>query len=293
MTTFSKGLMIALSLCLLLALNASFAQEDSWETVAVYMVDPIDEKVSLGVREYVENLTRETFENDFILETAAQMAAREAQLAQVEAENEARIRAAARFLENDLFIRGDGTSMWYPSWIPLGLAETTEDSLFKNVLEIEGPMYSAGPRAGERQTLREFFEADGCEPAGLNADGSQRWWCCDRPRCRKENYAHFWALLEIHDQSLVSVTAPRIISFTVRARWTETFVDESVDEQAEQVGVVSAEFDYDSIRLLQPAVMDPDESVIDLAPYWKPAAKATASAKASSWGRIKATFADD
>lgn len=61
MTTFSKGLMIALSLCLLPALNASFAQEDSWRTVAVYMVDPIDEKVSLGVREYVENLTWETF----------------------------------------------------------------------------------------------------------------------------------------------------------------------------------------------------------------------------------------
>ena len=29
MTTFSKGLKIALSLCLLPALNASFAQEDS------------------------------------------------------------------------------------------------------------------------------------------------------------------------------------------------------------------------------------------------------------------------
>ena len=29
MTTFSKGLMIALPLCLLLALNTSFAQEDS------------------------------------------------------------------------------------------------------------------------------------------------------------------------------------------------------------------------------------------------------------------------
>ena len=128
MTTFSKGLMIALSLCLLLALNASFAQEDSWETVAVYMVDPIDEKVSLGVREYVENLTWQTFKRDFTL-------ARQAQLAQVEAENEARIRAAARFLEDDLSSRGDGTSMWYPAWIPLALAATTEDSLFKNILE--------------------------------------------------------------------------------------------------------------------------------------------------------------
>ena len=157
-------------------------------------------------------------------------------------------------------------------------------------------MYSAGPRAGERQTLREYFEMDGAEPDGLNADGSQRFRYCisSSPNCREENYAYFRELLEIHYQSLMSVTAPRIISFTVRARWTEPFVPELfVDEQAEQVGVVIAEFDYDSIRLLQPAVMNPDESVIDLAPYWEPAAKATASAKASSWGRIKATFADD
>ena len=275
MITFSKGLMIAPSLCLLLALNASFAQEDSWETVVVYMVDPIDEKVSLEVREYIENLTWETFRRDFT-------PAREAQLAQVEAENKARIRAAARFLEDDLSSRGDGTSMWYPAWLPLALAATTEDSLFKNILEMEGAMYSAGPRAGERQTLREFFEMGGFEPDGLNADGSQRFRSCNEamPRCLslKEFYAHFRELLGIHDQSLVSVTAPRIISLTVRARWTETF---------------DAEFDYDSIRLLQPAVMNPDKSVIDLAPYWQPAAKATASAKASSWGRIKATFADD
>ena len=292
MTTFSKGLMIALSLCLLLALNASFAQEDSWETVAVYMVDPIDEKVSLGVREYVENLTWQTFKRDFT-------PAREAQLAQVEAENEARIRSAARFLEDDLSSRGDGTSMWYPgmwypAWIPLALAATTEDSLFKNILEIEGRMYSAGPRAGERQTLREFFLMEGDEPDGLNADGSQRFRSCSssRPHCRKENQAYFGGLIEIHDQSLVSVTAPRIISLTVRARTSYVEVEDELAEKG-RVVLLNAEFDYDSIRLLQPAVMNPDESVIDLAPYWKPAAKATASAKASSWGRIKATFADD
>ena len=275
MTTFSKGLMIALSLCLLLALNASFAQEDSWETVAVYMVDPIDEKVSLEVREYIENLTWETFRRDFT-------PAREAQQAQVETENKARIRAAEDLLRKDLADRGDGTSMWYPAWLPLARAATTEDSLFKNILKMEGAMYSAGPRAGERQTLREFYESDGEEPDGLNADGSQKFRFCNEAiswRCRKEFFAAFRELLEIHDQSLVSVTAPRIISFTVRGRWTETFD--------------YAEFDYDSIRLLQPAVMNPDKSVIDLAPYWQPAAKATASAKASSWGRIKATFADD
>ena len=286
MTTFSKGLMIALSLCLLLALNASFAQEDSWETVAVYMVDPIDEKVSLGVREYVENLTWQTFKRDFT-------PARQAQLAQVEAENEARIRSAARFLEDDLSSRGDGTSMWYPAWIPLALAATTEDSLFKNILEIEGRMYSAGPRAGERQTLREFFQMEGDEPDGLNADGSQRFRNeAIFRRYLKEFYAYFSALIEIHDQSLVSVTAPRIISFTVRARASYVEVEDELAEKG-RVVLLSAEFDYDSIRLLQPAVMNPDESVIDLAPYWEPAAKATASAKASSWGRIKATFADD
>ena len=65
-------------------------------TVAVvYMVDPIDERVSLGVEEYREKwnnpLTWETFERDFT-------PAREAQLALVEAENKARIRAAEYFL---------------------------------------------------------------------------------------------------------------------------------------------------------------------------------------------------
>ena len=53
-----------------------------------------------------------------------------------------------------------------------------------------------------------------------------------------------------------------------------------------------AEFDLESIRLLQPAAMDPDEYVIDTAPYWQPAAKPVSSTEASSWGRIKATFAD-
>ena len=123
-------------------------------------------------------------------------------------------------------------------------------SLFKNILEIKGDRpYDAGPRAGERQTLREFFEMDGAEPDGMNADGSQRFRYCKR--CRRENYAYFRELLEIHDQSLLSETAPRIISLTVRARWIETFVDELEevgfvdklgDEQAE-VRVVIAELE--------------------------------------------------
>ena len=61
-------------------------------------------------------------------------------------------------LRDDLWYRGDGTSSWYPAWIPLALAKTTEDSLFKNILEIEGPQYHAGPKAGQRQTLRSCLK---------------------------------------------------------------------------------------------------------------------------------------
>ena len=313
MATFNGGRMVALFLSVLFALNVSFAQEDGWVTVAVYMVDPIDEKVSQGVEEYIakwnDPLTWETFERDFT-------PAREAQLIQVTQDNEARERAAEAFLKEDLVKRGDGTSTWYPAWIPLALARGDKDegvptdSLFKNILEIEGPQYDAEPRAGERQTLREFFEADGYEPDGLNSDGSQKFRTCNdaRPRCRKELYAIFSDLVEVYDASQGSVTAPRIISFAVRARTSDggtlppsedvTFVGEQNEQGTTKPiegGVVlpSAEFDYGSIRLLQPAEHDPNEYVIDISPYWKPAAKPAASAEASSWGRIKATFADD
>lgn len=61
-------------------------------------------------------------------------------------------------------------------------------------------------------------------------------------------------------------------------------------EQAEEIQF--ADFNWESIRLLQPAAMDPDIYRIDIAPYWQPAAKPVSSTEASSWGRIKATFAD-
>ena len=144
---------------------------------------------------------------------------------------------------------------------------------------------------------------DGLQPDGLNADGSQRFRFCNEaiPSCRPELFSYFRELIEIHDQSLVSVTAPRIISFTVRVMYAMSppplYDDDDYDVLEEldydYVYYSYVDYDFDSIRLLQPAVMDPDESVIDLAPYWQPAAKATASAKASSWGRIKATFADN
>lgn len=303
MATFNGGRMVTLFLCVMFALNASFAQEeDAWVTVAVYMVDPIDEEMSQGVVEYIDKwrdpLTWETFERDFT-------PAREAQLVQVARENEARIQAAEDFLKADMRRRGDGTSSWYPAWIPLALAPTTEDSLFKNILSLEGPQFDAEPRTGERQTLEEFFEADGFEPDGLNSNGSQRFRACidSRPRCRKDLYAIFDDLVDSHYDSQVNV-----ISFTVRARISErppeigedvTFVGEQNDQgttkaTGEEGAVLpSAEFDYDSIRLLQPAEHDPDEYVIDVSPYWQPAAKPAASAEASSWGRIKATFADE
>lgn len=307
MATFNGGRMVALSFCLLFA-NASFAQ-DGWVTVAVYMPDPIVEEMAPEVEAYIEKwldpLTWETFERDFT-------PAREAQLAQVEAENEARIRAAEAYLKADLTSRGNGTSTWYPAWIPLALAKgdkeegVATDSLFKNILYIEGPKYSVAPRAGEPQTLREFFELDGYEPDGLKSDGTQDYRTCidGRERCRKEELARFLDLIHLHDDPEVN-----IISFTVRARRSEEVFSPAPEDltfAGEQDGgdptksvdggtttPSAAEFDYESIRLLQPAVHDPSEYVIDVSPYWIPAAKPSASAEGSSWGRIKATFAAD
>ena len=302
MAIFNGSRMVALFLFVLFALNASFAQ-NQWETVVVYMEDPIEEEVSQGVEEYLEKwndpLTWETFERDFT-------PAREAQLEQVRQDNAARILAAEEFLRDDLLERGDGTSKWYPSWIPLLSAETTEDSLFKNILSLPGRTYDTGPRAGQAQSLLEFFERDGSEPFGLNPDGTQKERTCDetRRRCRKEFYTDFRALVEVHDESKVSADAPRVISFTIEVqsstrRDTTVVPGGFVDELNEEISDPSttttryALFNWDTIRLLQPAEHDPDEYVIDLSPYWQPAAKPAASAEASSWGRIKATFADD
>ena len=322
MATFNGGRMVALFLCLLFALNVSFAQEDEWETVVFYMVDPIQEGIAPEVLDYIDKrndpLTWETFERDFT-------PAREGQMAQVDRENLARIQLAGNALRQDVRTRGDGTSKWYPSWIPLGTAKTLEDSLFKNILTLEGLPYLDG----RKQTLREFFEeGDGDEPDGAKLDGSQKFWSCTdaKRRCRKEFYADFRALLEIHDASVTTTSStdriadedgcgcqlqavpdetPAIISFTIRAKKgegrIETRTDTSFVAQLNEEGLTrdqtdrqdpSVEFDWDSIRLLQPAAMDPDEYVIDTTPYWQPAAKAVSSTETSSWGRIKATFAD-
>ena len=303
MATFNGGRMVALFLCVLFALNVSFAQEveeEAWKTVVLYMEDETNESLAPEVEDYIakwnDPLTWETFERDFT-------PAREGQMAEVERDNKARIQAAEALLRDNLRERGNGTSRWYPSWIPLAFAETAEDSLFKNILSLEGAKYSDGTR----QTLEEFFGLDGAEPYG-----EEVIFCDDnRPRCRPSFYAHFRHLAEIHDESTKSETAPRIISFTVQARFSgevppeeteledRSFVAELNEEGTtrrrteEDPGTPSStEFNYESIRLLQPAAMDPDPYVIDSTPYWQPAAKPVSSTETSSWGRIKATFAD-
>ena len=323
MATFNGGRMVALFLCMLFALNVSFAQEDEWETVVFYMVDPIiQEGIAPEVLDYIDKrndpLTWETFERDFT-------PAREGQMDEVARDNKVRIKAAENALRQDLRTRGDGTSKWYPSWIPLGTAKTPADSLFKNILTLEGLPYIDG----RKQTLREFFEEDGDEPDGAKPNGDQDYWNCDdkKRRCRKEFYADFRALVDIHDDSgettsstgriadedgcgcqlqVVPDETRPVISFTIRAKSggpkVRTRTDTSFVAQLNEEGITrdqtdtqapSVEFDWNSIRLLQPAAMDPNTYVIDTTPYWQPAAKAVSSTETSSWGRIKATFADD
>ena len=327
MATFNGGRMVALFLCVLFA-NVSFAQD---RTVVVYMADPIpvDEQLAPEAREYLDKLNDPftwVTEQDF-------RDARDAQIAQVARDNEARIQAAARFLEDDL---SDGTSSWYPPWIPLGFAKAPEDSLFKNALNLRGGRpYITGPKAGQRQSLREFFDLDGQEPYEASPDNFRT---CDetKPRCRKEFYYIFRDLVEQYDNSLVSpdpispsllfpaliwpslwlsppslllpdapslldesispIAAPRIISFTIKAgdstrpapRDSLGYVDELNEEGNLGDQSTFVRFNWDSIKLLQPAAIDPDS----LSFHVRPAAKPASSFEASSWGRIKETFAD-
>ena len=89
MATFNGGRMVALFLCTLFALNASFAQDDNWTTVVVYMVDPIlNEQVAPEVNGYIKKwndpLSWVTYERDF-------KPARKGQEEQVKADNKERI----------------------------------------------------------------------------------------------------------------------------------------------------------------------------------------------------------
>ena len=337
MAIFNGSRMVALFLFVLFALNASFAQ-DNWETIVVYMEDPIpvDEQLAPEAREYLDKLN-----DPFTWETEQDFQdARDAQIAQVAKDNETRKQAALDFLKEDMVQRGDGTSSWYPSWIPLLAATTAEDSLFKNALNVRGGnAYLTGPRAGIKQSVREFFEQEGSEPYEGSPDGFRT---CDdtRRRCRKEFYARFRSLIETYDASLVApaptspsllfpaliwpslppslppslllpdasispTAAARIISFTIAAQSTEVPGDpgEEIDDNEGFVRELNEEgrgisipgemvpvvlFDSTSVKLLQPAIIDPDT----LSFHVRPAAKPASAAKASSWGRIKETFAD-
>ena len=334
MATFNGGRMVALFLCVLFALNVSFAQ-DGRKTVIVYMEDPIpvDEQLAPEAREYLDKLN-----DPFTWETEQDFRdARDAQIAQVKKDNETREQEAEDFLKADMAQRGNGTSSWYPSWIPLGFAKTSEDSLFKNALNLRGGRpYITGPKAGQRQLLREFFELDGTEPYEDSPDGFRR---CDdtRPRCRKNLYSLFRSLVETYDASLVSpdpispsllfpaliwpslppslppslllpdaslvspdlispIAAPRIISFTIEAASSTSvsfgdslgYVDELNEEGNPGQPSMFVAFNWDRIRLLQEATIDPDS----LSFHVRPAAKPVSSSETSSWGRIKETFAD-
>ena len=320
MATFNGGRMVALFACVLFALNVSFAQ-DGGQTVILYMEDPIpvDNQLAPKAREYLDRLN-----DPFTWETEQDFQdARDAQEEWTRDRNDDRVKAARRYLEDE-----GGMSSWYPSWIPLGFAKTTEDSLFKNALYFPGgrPYVS-----GKRQNLREFFELDGQEPYGAE------FRTCDdtKPRCRKEFYERFRKLVETYDVSLVSpdpispsllfpaliwpslppslppslllpdasqtlpseiispIAAPRIISFRVEVAESGTSITDSlgfVDELNQEGSVEqSTTTQLGKIELLQEAIIDPND---DLSFHVRPAAKPSSSFETSSWGRIKETFAD-
>ena len=54
MPTLNWSRMVALFLCVLFARNVSFAQDDQWETVVVYMVDPVEESLAREVEDYID-----------------------------------------------------------------------------------------------------------------------------------------------------------------------------------------------------------------------------------------------
>ena len=313
MATFNGGRMVALFLCVLFALNVSFAQDPEYETYVLYMVDPVEEQLAPAVYDYIEKwndpLTWETFEDDFT-------PARQAQVDRVEAENELRVQAAYRILENREDCGGDGTCIksWVPSWIPLKRAgdlelahtrdeddpdENAQNFLFKNILGLTGT---------EGQTLEEFFDENWNASEPDSESGSGRRDCVLGERCEQAK------LLSSYFQSLVDGQrqGARIISLTFEAsrtvsdedpdpELTPSFVEELETGSTQKPGVdpprtVTKEVlvRAGSVRLLQPAGHDPNLRVIDDPSdgYFRPAAKPIASTETSSWGRIKATLAD-
>ena len=270
----------------------------------------IREEEAPGVTAYKakwnDPLTWETFEDDFT-------PAREDQIERLGWENGIREKMAELYLKADWerWTHEKGTpdtTTWYPSWIPLARARSHpvyEDSLFTKSHELKADAtFDVGGKAGQKQNLFEWFFSGGGQPNGIKPDGGQAYKVCKdgnprNPRCRKNVYSVWLQLVEKADVS-------NVISFTVKVKSSkdriidpppgEGFTDE-IEGTSGGGGTTRTldvvEYDYDSIRLLQPAAMLDNERVIDTPPYATPAAKPVSSAETSSWGRIKATFADD
>ena len=313
MAMLNGGRMVALFLCLLFALNVSFAQELEYETYVLYMVDPVEEELAPAVYDYVEKwndpLTWETFEDDFT-------PARQAQVDRVRAENALRVQAAYRILNNREDCEGNGECIksWVPSWIPLKRAgdlelahrrdeddpdENAQNFLFKNILGLTG---------SEGQTLEEFYDENwnASEPDRESESGVRNCELGERCDQAKRLSSYFQSLVE--DQRL----GARIISLTFEAtrtdsladpdpEYTDSFVEELETGSTQKPGVdppltVTKEvlLKEGSVRLLQSAMHDPNLRVIDDPSdgYFRPAAKPVSSTETSSWGRIKATLAD-
>lgn len=298
MATFNRGRMVALFLCGLFALNVSFAQEPEYETYVLYMVDPVEERLAPEVYDYIEKwndpLTWETFEDDFT-------PARQAQVDRVRAENELRIQSAYEILRNKGdCVNGECIKSWVPSWIPLKRAgNSAQDSLFKNILSLTG---------AEGQTLEEFFSEswNAREPDSESELGYRDCVLGERCEQAKDLTSFFRELVEAPKQG------NRIISLTFEASrtvseedpdplLTDSFVEELETGSTQKPGVDPPLIETrevlvreGSVRLLQPAMHDPNPRVIDSPSddYWQPAAKPIASTETSSWGRIKATLAD-
>ena len=295
MATFNGGRMVTLFLCVLFALNVSFAQEPEYETYILYMEDPVEQQTAPEVEQWKEDwadpLTWETFEDDFT-------PARDAQVARVELENDQRIESAYALLSAPLNREnGEGIGAWVPSWIPLARAgESAQDSLFKEILDLPG---------AEGQTLLQFMEADGIEPDSDSPTGTRD--CVRGERCAQlKLQAAFFEKLARSDTRIISLTfeasrssliddpAPPSTtdpSFVEELETGHTLV-ERVGEDPPPVRIERVTLKEDSVRLLQPAGHDPNVRVIDTPPYWQAAAKPVSSTETSSWARIKATFAD-
>ena len=206
MAMLNGGRMVALFVSVLFALNVSFAQ-DRRTTVVVYIEDPVpvSELLAPQAKAYLDKLN-----DPFTWETEQDFQdARDAQIDQVEANNNRRKQEALRILQNDMSERGNGTSSWYPSVFPLrglpGDTPSSADSLFKNAINHRwGRSYVTGPQTGIRQSLREFI-LRGEEPY---ADSSTGFRSCDpgKPRCRNELLAEFSVLIQTYDFSLVQPT---------------------------------------------------------------------------------------